>query len=75
VRGEGWQPAPNIGSCLGGFAAPHAHAKVNEAPHQQAIGLDSSGLEPLNLEELLYHLQKLAVDIDGTTRKLRVFCE
>ena len=75
MRGEGWQPAPNIGSCLRGFAAPHAHAKVNDAPHPQAIGLDSSGLEPENREELLYHLQKLAVDIDGKTGRLRVFCE
>jgi len=34
-----------------------------------------SELKPENLEELMYQLKGLTVDIDDKTSKVRVFCE
>jgi len=54
---------------------PHARMKVNDALHQQGIDLDLSELKPENLEELIYQLKELTVDIDDESNKVRVFCE
>ena len=54
---------------------PQARVKVNEALHQQGVDLDLSELKPENLEELIYQLKDLTVDIDDKTSKVRVFCE
>jgi len=54
---------------------PHARTKVNDALHQQGIDLDLSELKPENLEELIYQLKELTVDIDDPSNKVRVFCE
>jgi hypothetical protein len=54
---------------------PHARVKVNDALHQQGIDLDLSELKPENLEDLIYQLKELTVDIDDKTSKVRVFCE
>ena len=54
---------------------PQARVKVNDALHQQGIDLDLSQLKPENLEELIYQLKELTVDIDDESSKVRVFCE
>ncbi len=54
---------------------PHARIKVNDALHRQGIDLDLSELKPENLEELIYQLKELTVDIDDQSNKVRVFCE
>jgi hypothetical protein len=54
---------------------PQARVKVNEALHQQGVDLDLNELKPENLEELIYQLKDLTVDIDDKTSKVRVFCE
>ena len=54
---------------------PHARMKVNDALHQQGIDLDLSELKPEKLEELIYQLKELTVDIDDKSSKVRVFCE
>lgn len=54
---------------------PHARMKVNDALHQQGIDLDLSELKPENLEELIYQLKELTVDIDDESSKVRVYCE
>jgi len=60
---------------LTGIIPPQARAKVNEALHQQGIDLDVNELKADNLEELIYQLKDLTVDIDEKTSKVRVFCE
>ena len=60
---------------LHGIIPSTARAKVNEALHQQGIDLDINDLKPENLEELIYQLKDLTVDIDDKTSKVRVFCE
>ena len=54
---------------------PQARLKVNEALHQQGVDLDLNELKPENLEELIYQLKDLTVDIDDKKSKVRVFCE
>jgi hypothetical protein len=54
---------------------PHARLKVNDAMHKQGIDLDLNELRPENLEELIYQLKELTVDIDDKSNKVRVFCE
>jgi hypothetical protein len=49
--------------------------KVNDALQKQGIDLDLSELRPENLEELIYQLKELTVDIDDNSNKVRVFCE
>ena len=60
---------------LAGILPPHARGKVNDALHQHGIGVDLSELKPENLEELIYQLKELTVDIDDKTNKVQVFCE
>jgi len=52
-----------------------ARVKVNEALHQQGIELDLSHITPENLEELIYQLKDLTVDVDDKHNKVKVFCE
>ena len=54
---------------------PNARLKVNDALHRQGIDLDLNELRPENLEELIYQLKELTVDIDDQSNKVRVFCE
>ena len=54
---------------------PQARMKVNDALHKQGIDLDLNELRPENLEELIYQLKELTVDIDDNSNKVRVFCE
>jgi len=60
---------------LHGIIPSTARVKVNEALRQQGIDLDINNLKPENLEELIYQLKDLTVDIDDKTAKVRVFCE
>jgi hypothetical protein len=60
---------------LASVIPPHARTKVNDALHQQGIDLDLSELRPQNLEELIYQLKELTVDIDDPSNKVRLFCE
>jgi len=60
---------------LTGIIPPLARAKVNEALHRQGIDVDVNELKPDNLEELIYQLKELTVDIDDQKNKVRVFCE
>jgi hypothetical protein len=60
---------------LHGIIPSSARVKVNEALHQQGIDLDINNLKPENLEELIYQLKDLTVDIDDKNAKVRVFCE
>ncbi len=60
---------------LAGIIPPHARLKVNDALHRQGIDLDLNELKPENLEELIYQLKDLTVDIDDKNNKVRVYCE
>ena len=60
---------------LAGFIPPQARAKVNAALQEKGIGFDLSQIKPENLEELIYQLKDLTVDIDDANNKVRVFCE
>jgi len=60
---------------LHGIIPSSARVKVNEALRQQGIDLDINNLKPENLEELIYQLKDLTVDIDDKTSKVRVYCE
>ncbi len=60
---------------LASIIPPQARLKVNDALHQQGIDLDLGQLKPENLEELIYQLRDLTVDVDDKTSKVRVFCE
>jgi hypothetical protein len=48
---------------------------VNAALHEKGIELDLNQIKPENLEEVLYQLKDLTVDIDDKNNKVRVFCE
>ncbi len=60
---------------LASIIPPQARVKVNEALHEQGIELDLSQITPENLEELIYQLKDLTVDIDDKNNKVKVFCE
>ncbi|MEJ2008487.1 MAG: hypothetical protein P8Z30_10095 [Acidobacteriota bacterium] len=60
---------------LTGIIPPLARTRVNAALREQGIDLDLSQIKPENLEELLYQLKDLTVDIDDKNNKVRVFCE
>jgi hypothetical protein len=60
---------------LASLIPPQARVKVNEALHEQGIDLDISQIKPENLEELIYQLKDLTVDIDDKNNKVRIFCE
>ena len=60
---------------LASIIPPQARGKVNEALHEQGIELDLNQIKPENLEELVYQLKDLTVDIDDKNNKVRVFCE
>jgi polyhydroxyalkanoate synthesis regulator phasin len=54
---------------------PHARVKLDDALHKEGIDLDLSELKPEKLEELIYQLKDLTVDIDDKKSKVRIFCE
>jgi SHOCT-like domain len=60
---------------LASIIPPQARVKVNDALHEQGIALDLSQIKPENLEELVYQLKDLTVDVDDKNNKVRVFCE
>lgn len=60
---------------LASIIPPQARVKVNEALHEKGIDLDLSQIKPENLEEVIYQLKDLTVDIDDKNNKVRVFCE
>jgi SHOCT-like domain len=60
---------------LASIIPPQARAKVNEALREKGIELDVNQIKPENLEELVYQLKDLTVDIDDKNNKVRVFCE
>jgi hypothetical protein len=60
---------------LPGIIPPQAREKVNEALRRQGLDLDLNQLKPENLEELVYQLKDLTVDIDDKASKVKVFCE
>ncbi len=60
---------------LASIIPPQARVKVNEALHEQGIELDLNQIKPENLEEVVYQLKDLTVDIDDKNNKVRIFCE
>lgn len=54
---------------------PQARIKVNDALHEQGIDLDVDRITPENLDELVYHLKDLTIDIGDKNEKVRIFCE
>lgn len=60
---------------LASIIPPHARMKVNDALHQQGFELDLNQIKPENLEEVVYQLKDLTVDINDKNNKVRVFCE
>jgi hypothetical protein len=51
---------------------------LDEALNRHGVPLTLSQIKPENLEELIYHLEDLTVDVDsseGNATKVRVFCE
>ena len=51
-----------------------AHAKVNEALKEKGMEIDFTQLKPEDLEEIIYQLNDLSVEVEGK-EKVRVFCE
>ena len=60
---------------LASIIPPQARVKVNEALHERGVELDLSQITPENLEELIYQLKDLTVDIGDKNNKVKVFCE
>ena len=60
---------------LASLIPPQARLKVSGALHQQGVNLDLNELKPEKLEELIYQLKDLTVDIDDEKSKVRIFCE
>ena len=60
---------------LASIIPPQARMRVNDALHEQGIELDLNQIKPENLEEVVYQLKDLTVDIDDKKNKVRVFCE
>jgi SHOCT-like domain len=60
---------------LASIIPPAAQSKVDEALHEHGITLDLKQIKPENLEELIYQLKDLTVDIDDQKNKVRIFCE
>jgi hypothetical protein len=60
---------------LASIIPPQACCKVNEALREKGIELDLSQIKPENLEELVYQLKDLTVDMEDKKNKVRVFCE
>jgi hypothetical protein len=60
---------------LAGIIPPQARTKVNAALREKGIEIDLGQIKPENLEELVYQLKDLTVDIDDANNKVRVFCE
>jgi hypothetical protein len=60
---------------LASIIPPQARVQVNDALHEHGIELDLSQIKPENLEELVYQLKDLTVDVDDEKNKVRVFCE
>ncbi len=60
---------------LANLIPPQARSKVNDALREQGVELDLNQIKPENLEELVYQLKDLTVDIDDKKNKVRVFCE
>jgi len=51
-----------------------AHAKVNEALKEKGMEIDFTQLKPEDLEEIVYQLNDLSVEVEGK-EKVQVFCE
>jgi hypothetical protein len=51
-----------------------AHAKVNQALREKGMEIDFTQLKPEDLEEIIYQLNDLSVEVEGK-EKVRVFCE
>jgi hypothetical protein len=60
---------------LANIIPPQARGQVNDALREHGIELDLSQIKPENLEELVYQLKDLTVDVDDEKNKVRVFCE
>ena len=51
-----------------------AHHKVNEALREKGLEMDVTQIRPEDLEEIVYQLNDLSVDVEGK-EKVRIFCE
>ena len=51
-----------------------AHDKVNDALREKGLEMDFTQIKPEDLEEIVYQLNDLSVDVEGK-EKVRVFCE
>jgi hypothetical protein len=63
---------------LASLIPTQAHDQFDEALSKHGVPITLSQIKPENLEELIDHLEDLIVDVDGkegTTTKVRVFCE
>lgn len=60
---------------LASLIPPQARLKVDAALHEQGIDLDLNQIKPENLEDLIYQLKDLTVDIDDKKGKVKVYCE
>ena len=49
--------------------------KINDHLKEKGVNLYVSNITPDNLEELLIHLDDLAVVVDSKEEKVRIFCE
>jgi hypothetical protein len=51
-----------------------AHDKVNDALREKGLEMDVTQIKPEDLEEIVYQLNDLSVDVEGR-EKVRIFCE
>lgn len=51
-----------------------AHGKVNDALREKGLDMDLTQIKPEDLEEIVYQLNDLSVDVEGK-EKVRIFCE
>jgi len=56
------------------FIPKNARGQVDQALRDKGIDMDFDRITPLDIEELLVHLNDLTVDVEGK-EKIRIFCE
>ncbi|MGW6741342.1 SHOCT-like domain-containing protein [Streptomyces sp. NPDC055025] len=54
---------------------PQALTKINAELDKAGVPIDLNELKPQHLEELIEHLDDLAIDMDDPENQMRVYCE
>jgi hypothetical protein len=60
---------------LASLIPDQARAKVQQAMDEHGMSFDLANLKPEMLDDLIDQLGELAVDVDSSDNKVRIFCE